>query len=52
MKTNEQTFHGRLAAAVETLSEISEWLVNHAAVLGMSRMVLQSAFASGLAPYP
>lgn len=40
MKTNENTFHGRLVAAVETLFEISEWLFSHAVGLGMSRMVL------------
>ncbi len=40
MKTNENTSHGRLVAAVETLFEISEWLLSHAAGLGMSRTVL------------
>ncbi len=40
MKTNENTFHGRLVAAVETLFEISEWLFSHAVGLGMSRTVL------------
>jgi hypothetical protein len=40
-KTNENTSHGRLVAAVETLFEISEWLPSHAAGLGMSRTVLQ-----------
>jgi len=40
MKTNENTFHGRLVAAVENLFEISEWLFSHAAGLGMSRTVL------------
>ncbi len=38
-KMNEDTIHGRLVAAVETLSGISKWLVRHAADLGMSRMV-------------
>jgi hypothetical protein len=40
MKTNENTSHGRLVAAAESLFEISEWLFNHAADLGMSRTVL------------
>lgn len=40
MKTNENTFHGRLFAAVATSFEISEWLFSHAAGLGMSRTVL------------
>lgn len=40
MKTNENTSHGRLVAAAESLFEISGWLFNHAADLGMSRTVL------------
>lgn len=40
IKTNENTSHGRLVAAVDSLFEISVWLFNHAADLGMSRTVL------------